>query len=301
MKTANKCLAKLNQPPMEVGNITDWVGVQSSMERACDTIGKMSARDKDLSGLLGKLKKTFRSFCKHAGGGKMFTALIPSDTFGSVLCGGLNVIFTALEQTGFHREAVYKALERLPRILDDHAEYMELAGEDREIHRRTARLYTAVCLTLDHILRWFMLDAFGKILTTSYLSSCCCLQGRGTVWLSIYSKLTIVAGAKRLINPSAFTNNLSERVADVNLAAKDLRARGIQVMWRQIKDISTTQKWMWYENVKMGRDLNEINQNIKQRAERSASYDSIERTVRDSLQPLLENTMQSKSLLYLVV
>jgi hypothetical protein len=114
---------------MEVSSITDWESVQSSMERACEMIEKMSSRDRDLSGYRGKIKKTFRSFCKHAGGGKMLTALIPSDTFGSVLCGGLNVIFTALEQTGFHREAVYRALEILPRILNDHAEYIELAAK----------------------------------------------------------------------------------------------------------------------------------------------------------------------------
>jgi hypothetical protein len=53
---------------------------------------------------------------------------------------------------------------------------------------------------------------------------------------------------------------------------------------------------MWYENVKMGRTLYEINENIRQRAERSASYDDIERTVYESLQPFLENVMQRKAL-----
>jgi hypothetical protein len=133
------------------------------MEQAYSALEPLSTREADLTGIKGKMKKAFRSLCKNAGAGKIFTSLIPDDMGGSVLCGGLNVVFTALQQTGFHREAVYKALERLPRILNDHVEYVELASEDAEIHRRTAKLYTEVLLTLDHILRWFMMDAFGKL------------------------------------------------------------------------------------------------------------------------------------------
>jgi hypothetical protein len=162
MKTANKCLEKLKLPVMDISQANDWNSVQARMEQACAALEKVSTRDSDLSGIRGKMRKAFRGLCKNAGAGKIFTQLIPDDIGGSVLCGGLNVIFTALEQTGFHREAVYRALERLPRILNNHVEYAELASEDAEVHRRTAKLYTEVLLTLEHILRWFMMDAFGR-------------------------------------------------------------------------------------------------------------------------------------------
>jgi hypothetical protein len=162
MEIANKFLDKLKLPVMEISQRNDWEAAQLRMEQACTALESVSSRDNDLSGIKGKMKKAFRSLCKNAGSGKIFTSLIPDDMGGSIVSGGLNVIFTALEQKEFHRDAVYKALERLPRILNNHVEYTELASEDEEMHRRTAKLYTEVLLTLEHILRWFMMDTFGK-------------------------------------------------------------------------------------------------------------------------------------------
>jgi len=126
------------------------------------TLDKAAARDKDVSGFTGKLKKGFHGLCRNAGAGKLFTALIPNDSFGSTLCGGLNIVFAALEQTGYHREAVYKALVQLPQIVDNFDEYIEMVPNDSELHRRTARLYSEVCLTLEHIMRWFTSNSFGN-------------------------------------------------------------------------------------------------------------------------------------------
>lgn len=163
MATVNKYLGKRKLPPLEVSKQhTDWHYVKTTMESCCAAIERVSDQDKKLLGIVGKLKQTFRKLCMNADTGKVFASLIPNDIFGSVLSGGLGVVFTALEQTGLHREAVSQALERLPRILEDHTQYTELASEDNEIHRRTATLYTEVCLTLDCILRWYMMHGLSK-------------------------------------------------------------------------------------------------------------------------------------------
>ncbi|KAI1868993.1 hypothetical protein JX265_006972 [Neoarthrinium moseri] len=261
MQTANKCLEKLKMPAMELSQRSDWAAAQLRMEQACTALEKVSAKDGELSGIRGKMKKAFRTLCRNARSGKIFTSLVPTDMGGAVVSGGLNVVFTALEQKEFHREAVYKALERLPRILNNHVEYTELASEDAEMHRRTAKLYTEVLLTLEHILRWFMMDTF-------------------------------VAGAKRLLNPTSFSTTLSDRLAEVNLAAKDLKARGTHIMWKQVKDVSTNQKWIAYENVKMNRQLGDIDEHIRLVAARSSTYESIEAAVRDNLQPILQDVMK---------
>ncbi|KAI1076434.1 hypothetical protein F5B20DRAFT_572868 [Whalleya microplaca] len=261
MANTNECLVKLKLPVMEISRNNDWGDVQVRMEQACTAIEKVTTRDKEFIGLAGKMKKAFRSFCRNAGTGKIFTSLIPDDMCGSVLCGGLNVIFTALEETSFHREAVFKALERLPRILENNIQYTELANQDEEIHRRTAKLYTEAVLTLDHILRWFKMNL-------------------------------IAAGVKRLLNPSAFSSNLNERIIEVNLAAKDLKAHALLFQLGQIRDISTTQRWMSYQGVKMGRQLIQIDQNIRRLADRSASYESIEASMCQNFQSILQGTMQ---------
>ncbi|KAI0018409.1 hypothetical protein F4780DRAFT_751453 [Xylariomycetidae sp. FL0641] len=271
--TVNKYLAKLKLPPMEVCRTSElnssqakatWDAVQGSMEQACAVVDKASSRDQQLVGRTGKVKKLFRSLCQNAGTGKIFASLVPNDACGSVVSGGLNIIFKALEDTGVHREAVYKALERLPRTLEKHVEYTQLAGEDEEIQHLTAKLYTEVCWTLDSILRWFMMNTF-------------------------------VAGAKRLLQPDAFIKNLNDRLAAVDLAAVDLKERGAQIMMGLVSDISTTQKWACYQSVKIGRQLNSIEGEVNRIAERSTrimSFKQLREDVLDSFETILNNSVK---------
>jgi hypothetical protein len=59
-----------------------------------------------------------------------------------------------------------------------------------------------------------------------------------------------------------------------------------------MKELSTGQKWMTYENVKMGRQLDGIDQNVKRLVDRTGMYESIETAVRENLPPLLQGVMQ---------
>ncbi|KAK3689416.1 hypothetical protein B0T22DRAFT_171754 [Podospora appendiculata] len=260
--TANKYLAKTKQTPIDIDLGHDWTTVQLSMERACQTLDKAAALDKDVTGFTGKLKKGFNALCQNAGAGKLFTALIPSDLmFASALCGGLNVIFTALEQTGFHREAVYSALERLPVILSNHDGYILIAADDAELHRRTAKLYAGVCLTLNHILNWFMMNSF-------------------------------VAGAKRLLKPSGFTTKLNDRLGEVKLAAKDFKSHVLRMMMQRQDDLLQLQSRDSHEQAKISRQVNEIGYGVHQLLERADFYESAQAKVFERLQPFLQNIMQ---------
>ncbi|KAK3317645.1 hypothetical protein B0T19DRAFT_295381 [Cercophora scortea] len=267
INTANKYLAKTKQSPIDIDLGHDWTTVQLSMERACQTLDKAAALDKDVTGFTGKLKKGFNTLCQNAGAGKLFTALIPNDLmFSSALCGGLNVIFTALEQTGFHREAVYKALERLPAILSNHDGYTLIAADDAELHRRTAKLYAEVCLTLNHILNWFMMNSF-------------------------------VAGAKRLLKPSGFTSKLNDRLDEVRLAAKDFKAHVLRMMMQRQDDLFQLQSRDSQERAKTSRQVNEIGYGVHQLLERADFFESAQAKVFERLQPFLQNIMQSELLL----
>jgi hypothetical protein len=60
-----------------------------------------------------------------------------------------------------------------------------------------------------------------------------------------------------------------------------------------MNDMSKNQEWMSYETVKLGRQLDGIDQNIKRLADRSDLYEAIEMAVHENLQPLLQGVMQS--------
>ncbi|KAK8058167.1 hypothetical protein PG994_008615 [Apiospora phragmitis] len=264
-QTANKCLEKLKLPPMEASKANGWNGIQASMDTACAALEKVSSRDKDLQGLTGKAKKAFRSLCNKAGAVKVFTQLIPDDMFGSVVGGGLNIILTCMEQTGMHRANVYKALEKLPRIIEDSLAWTMLATQDPHVHKRMAKLYTEVCLTLDHILHWFVLNS-------------------------------LVAGAKRFLSPSAMNTDLQDRVAEVTLAARDLKSKAVQVMWgRQEKGMRDTQELAYMQTAKTHHKLDELAaevKDIKRLAPRYVSYDAIQTMVQGSLELLLQDDMK---------
>ncbi|KAK8032281.1 hypothetical protein PG990_002015 [Apiospora arundinis] len=260
-QTANKCLEKLKLPPMEVSDTNGWDGIQASMETACAVLEKVSSRDQDLKGVTGKTKKAFRSLCNNAGAGKAFAQLIPDDMFGSVIGGGINVILTCLEQTGMHRANVYKALERLPGIIEDSLDWTKLADEDANVHKRMAKLYTEVCRTLDHILKWFVLNS-------------------------------LIAGAKRLLNPNAMNSKLQDRVAEVSLAAKDLKSKATQVMWSRVKDASDAQELTCIQNAEMKYKLDDMAASVKRIADRSAFYDTIDMMIREKFELILQDGMK---------
>lgn len=114
-------------------------------------------------GLIGAIRRGFSLLCRNAGTGKALVSIIPNDLMTTfAIPGGLNVIFVALEQHGIYEDSVFTALEHLPDILNTNERYSEIAANDEEVHRLTAKLYTRVCEVLDYILRWMMDSVFRK-------------------------------------------------------------------------------------------------------------------------------------------
>jgi hypothetical protein len=163
MATANRYLKKIHAPPVDLSTAADdWTAVEASLERACAVLDAAAARDKDTSGFSGRLKKGFLALCRSAKVGLLFTELIPEGlVYTAPLRVGLSIVFRALEQTAAYREEVCDVLERLPGILDNYEGYIEITAEDEKLHRLTAKLYAAVCWTLNTILQWFVTNTFG--------------------------------------------------------------------------------------------------------------------------------------------
>lgn len=160
---ANELCAKRKIPKLDLTTPHSWGEVEDSVARACKVLEALSEKDKAAApGFTGKLKSRFRSLCSHAGAGTTLSQLVPSDSYFSVLAGGLKVIFKALEQTGQYRQEVYEALEELPYILNDNAALLELHHRDEELHRRVAGLYVAIYNFMDVIISWFLKPSLGE-------------------------------------------------------------------------------------------------------------------------------------------
>ncbi|KAF7537884.1 hypothetical protein G7Z17_g12766 [Cylindrodendrum hubeiense] len=192
---ANELCAKRKIPVLDLTAAHSWSEVEESVLDTCKVLESLSSKDKAISpGFTGKLKNRFRSLCSHAGAGTTLVNLVPTDSYCSVLCGGLKIIFKALEETNNYRQEVYSALEELPFILNDNAALLGLNDKDGELHRRVASLYTAIYQLMEVIINWYL-------------------------------KRSLATGTRIFINPSGFSDRLKDSLATVKVSAQRFAAR----------------------------------------------------------------------------
>ncbi|CAJ0540988.1 Ff.00g078250.m01.CDS01 [Fusarium sp. VM40] len=202
---ANELCVKRNMEPLDFTVAQSWDEVEQSVSQACKTLERLSSKDKTLSpGFTNKLKGRFRSLCTNAGAGTTLTNLVPTDSYCSVLCGGLRIIFKALEETGKYREEVYNALEEIPFILDDNSALLDLYHDDGELHQRVASLYRAIYQLMEVIVDWFL-------------------------------KTSRVIGTKLLFNPTGFSGKLKDCLAHVKNTKQRFTASIAAISANQLK------------------------------------------------------------------
>ena len=161
--TANKLCAKYKLPPLDAALVHSWEDVEDSLSDACSILEGLADKDTEIPpGFTGKLKAAFRNLCNRSGAGTTLVNLVPTDSYCSVLCGGLKIIFKALEKTGQYRREIYTALENIPFVLNDHAAVIRLNMGDCDLHKRAAGLYASIFNLMDVIVTWFMRSSTGR-------------------------------------------------------------------------------------------------------------------------------------------
>ncbi|KAK8003630.1 hypothetical protein PG990_001378 [Apiospora arundinis] len=212
--TANKYSKKRSLQLLKITDVHTWDEVDDAMLAACGSLEHMAAKDKDTSGFAGKVKSAFRALCQRANIGLNFTNLVPQDfPGGSVLCGGLKMIFTALQSSNNYREDVYQAIEDLPYTINDHAVYIRLDKQDEDLHRRNAALYAALFQLLECILSWF-------------------------------AKNPVATSMKMLMQPQGFTETLKMKQANVRRAASRFETHALWLQNQRHNDSIELQHWM---------------------------------------------------------
>ncbi|KAI0887432.1 uncharacterized protein GGS22DRAFT_109444 [Annulohypoxylon maeteangense] len=238
--TANKYLKKRDQPLLKLGELNNWIDVENSMVSACNTLDTLSSKDHDTSGFTGKIKWAFRTLCQKAEIGSTFVSMVPNEVpCSSVLCGGLKAVFTALERSHNYREDVYKAIEDIPYIINDHAVYIDIHAEDEELHRRSAALYVSLFNLMQHILLWFI-------------------------------KNPVVTGIKFLLTPQGFAEGLKDRMTDIKRTAARFEKHALFLRNIRHDESMKLQHWMAHklgktsEDMALIRDRSEVLENLCQ-------------------------------------
>ncbi|RSL50749.1 hypothetical protein CEP53_008684 [Fusarium sp. AF-6] len=264
---ANELCAKRNLPSLDITTVCSWSDVEASVLDTCKVLETLSLKDKAITpGFTGKLKKAFRSLCSNAGAGTTLANLVPTDSYLSVLCGGLKIIFKALEESNHYRQEVYNALEELPIILNDNAALLEIHMQDEELHRRVSSLYTAIYRLMEVIVSWFL-------------------------------KSSLVTGTRMFINPSGFGDKLKDSLATVKVAAQRFAAR-IDIMAVQEQRSLTQQNYtMMYMNGQHSQRVTEELRELKAELRDSNRFNLIVLDkLTEFLQPQARETIERKRL-----
>ncbi|KAK7539259.1 uncharacterized protein J3D65DRAFT_618039 [Phyllosticta citribraziliensis] len=104
---------------------------------------------------LGSVRSGFRRFSNNSNSVKVFADLIPSsDSYLSVLCGGIKLVCVAASRIGQIRKIVTEFLLQIHSLLDDKGKLLDLYSRDIELHRRNAELSTCILVVLAEIVRW---------------------------------------------------------------------------------------------------------------------------------------------------
>ncbi|KAK4213818.1 hypothetical protein QBC37DRAFT_343367 [Rhypophila decipiens] len=183
----------------------NWAELDQGVQAACHDLQEIATRLKnpETSAIFGKVRLAFRSLCRHAGVGQTLLSLVPNDVFGfsSVLFTGFNMVFKAMHETSLYRDAMLKALEELPRVLEDSSDLCKIPVfiQDENLHRRCSAVFAAVFDTLRQILLWFIKNSF-------------------------------VTSIKFVVDPTGFSQKLTEHMEDVRLKS--------QQFWLQANKIS---------------------------------------------------------------
>lgn len=218
--TLNDYLEKTNRENLDVSTECTWTTLKTNMGQTSAALQGALDKRRDTDSFVGKVRKVFSVLCESAALGKVFTSVIPSELgLASSICGGLNVIFSAMEQKAIHERSVRDAIEELPLILRTHEPFAEAAAYDIRIHQETDGLYVAVCHVLQHVVKWLIENSLSNFRPPFQLLS-------GIVaWIKYstdkYGVMT-ESTVKHIFKPKRYAERLGELMAKVRFAAQGL-------------------------------------------------------------------------------
>ena len=117
------------------------------------------AKGRAEDGFKNRIRGCLRKFVDRSESLVLFLNFLPSDTYGSLICGGVSVILKAASRIGHARESVLDALAEIPEIIANAGILDSMYQGAPRLKNAVSALYVATLLALEHILLWFHQNA----------------------------------------------------------------------------------------------------------------------------------------------
>ncbi|KAL8841966.1 MAG: hypothetical protein Q9176_002903 [Flavoplaca citrina] len=135
---------------------SDWDAVLKTAENA-----KLDAEVTAIKGMSGAVRKLARRLGDAGPTFRAWLQMLPTDSYGSVICGGFKIIIDAAIKHKELCEEVFDALGDIPEVIRD-AEFSFREYKSEALHKRVAKLYTVITETLKGILSFYKERASGR-------------------------------------------------------------------------------------------------------------------------------------------
>ncbi|KAK8042369.1 hypothetical protein PG994_012852 [Apiospora phragmitis] len=99
------------------------------------------------------IKKLFRATGRNASTFKKLLAFVPSDAYGSVICGGFTMILGALERAESLRDKMCSTLEKIPTTLRRLHEWLDVHNKSGRLRSSADSVLVAIFILLELIVR----------------------------------------------------------------------------------------------------------------------------------------------------
>ena len=106
-------------------------------------------------GIRAKIRGCLRKFSDNAESFTVLLEFLPTDTYGSLIFGGVSVILSAASKVGRAREGVLEALAEIPEILASAGIFDTMYKNSPRLQGAVSQLYVAILRALEYILLWF--------------------------------------------------------------------------------------------------------------------------------------------------
>jgi hypothetical protein len=147
-----------------------WKGVIRAVNQLYAELAKAETEDGE-SGIFAQNMK--EAFQKNDSG---IVAFLRNSTpsrlmLSSVLCAGLKALYSAARDVGYHRNAIFSALEECPSLLQGPPDFLDIFEADENFHTKMAELYAALSKLFRTMLKWLTLYASGMCKRSPLMST----------------------------------------------------------------------------------------------------------------------------------
>ncbi|KAH0541252.1 hypothetical protein FGG08_004257 [Glutinoglossum americanum] len=141
---------------------TGSFNIEKALQDISESTEVYLAKGRAKDGLKNRIRGCLRRFSDNTESLAFLLEFLPSDSYGSLIYGGVAVILKAASRLGHAREGVLEALTELPEILSSASIFDAMYKDSPRLKNAVSVLHVATLLALEHILSWFSKHAAKK-------------------------------------------------------------------------------------------------------------------------------------------